>query len=27
VLFMFTFIINTAAELIRQRLRTRYGSL
>lgn len=27
VLFMFTFIINTAAELIRQRLRIRYGSL
>jgi phosphate transport system permease protein len=27
VLFMFTFVINTAAELIRQRLRTRYGSL
>ena len=27
VLFTFTFIVNTAAELIRQRLRTRYGSL
>ena len=27
VLFMFTFIINTVAELIRQRLRIRYGSL
>ncbi len=27
VLFMFTFVVNTAAELIRQRLRTRYGSL
>lgn len=27
VLFMFTFFVNTAAELIRQRLRTRYGSL
>ncbi|MBE9538586.1 MAG: ABC transporter permease subunit [Proteobacteria bacterium] len=27
VLFLFTFVVNTAAELIRQRLRTRYGSL
>ncbi len=27
VLFIFTFVVNTAAELIRQRLRTRYGSL
>ena len=27
VLFMFTFVVNTAAEIIRQRLRTRYGSL
>ncbi len=27
VLFMFTFFVNTAAELIRQRLRTKYGSL
>ena len=27
VLFMFTFVVNTAAELIRQRLRMRYGSL
>jgi phosphate transport system permease protein len=27
VLFMFTFIVNTFAELIRQRLRLRYGSL
>ncbi len=27
VLFMFTFLVNTAAELIRQRLRIKYGSL
>lgn len=27
VLFMFTFMVNTAAEVIRQRLRTRYGNL
>lgn len=27
VLFMFTFIVNTAAEIVRQRLRKRYGSL
>ncbi len=27
VLFMFTFMVNTAAELIRQRLRRKYGSL
>ncbi len=27
VLFMFTFIVNTVAELVRQRLRERYGSL
>ena len=27
VLFMFTFVVNTAAELIRQRLRIKYGSL
>ncbi len=27
VLFMFTFIVNTIAELVRQRLRERYGSL
>ncbi|MEH6583014.1 MAG: ABC transporter permease subunit [Halioglobus sp.] len=27
VLFLFTFVVNTAAELIRQRLRIKYGSL
>ena len=27
VLFMFTFVVNTAAELIRQRLREKYSSL
>lgn len=27
VLFMFTFLVNTAAELVRQRLRTKYASL
>ena len=27
VLFMFTFILNTAAEIIRQRLRKRYAAL
>lgn len=27
VLFMFTFMVNTAAEVIRQRLRARYGNL
>ncbi|TXS95601.1 ABC transporter permease subunit [Parahaliea maris] len=27
VLFLFTFVVNTIAELIRQRLRSRYGSL
>ncbi len=27
VLFMFTFVVNTVAELIRQRLRVKYGSL
>jgi phosphate transport system permease protein len=27
VLFLFTFVVNTAAELIRQRLRVKYGSL
>ncbi len=27
VLFMFTFVVNTAAEIVRQRLRQRYGSL
>jgi phosphate transport system permease protein len=27
VLFMFTFVVNTVAELIRQRLRNKYGSL
>lgn len=27
VLFMFTFVVNTAAEIVRQRLRKRYGSL
>ncbi len=27
VLFMFTFVVNTAAEVIRQRLRRKYGSL
>lgn len=27
VLFMLTFVFNTAAELVRQRLRTRYGNL
>ena len=27
VLFMVTFVFNTAAEIIRQRLRKRYGSL
>ena len=27
VLFMFTFIVNTVAELVRQRLRLRYGNL
>lgn len=27
VLFMFTFVVNTIAELIRQRLRNKYGSL
>lgn len=27
VLFMFTFVVNTAAEIIRQRLRNRYGNL
>ncbi len=26
-LFMFTFVFNTIAELVRQRLRTKYGSL
>jgi len=27
VLFMFTFVVNTVAELIRQRLREKYSSL
>ena len=27
VLFLFTFVVNTVAELIRQRLRNKYGSL
>ncbi len=27
VLFMFTFVVNTVAEIVRQRLRIRYGSL
>ena len=27
VLFTFTFVINTVAEVVRQRLRERYGSL
>jgi len=27
VLFAFTFILNTVAEIVRQRLRARYGSL
>ena len=27
VLFMFTFVVNTAAEMIRQRLRKKYGAL
>ena len=27
VLFLFTFVVNTAAELVRQRLRIKYGSL
>jgi phosphate transport system permease protein len=27
VLFMFTFVVNTAAEIVRQRLRKKYGSL
>jgi phosphate transport system permease protein len=27
VLFMFTFVLNTVAEVVRQRLRARYGSL
>ena len=27
VLFVFTFIVNTSAEIVRQRLRTKYGSL
>lgn len=27
VLFMFTFVVNTVAELVRQRLRNKYGSL
>ena len=27
VLFIFTFVVNTAAEIVRQRLRTKYGSL
>ncbi len=27
VLFMITFVFNTVAEVVRQRLRTRYGSL
>ncbi len=27
VLFLFTFVVNTAAELVRQRLRVKYGSL
>ncbi len=27
VLFLFTFVVNTAAEIIRQRLRNRYGNL
>jgi phosphate transport system permease protein len=27
VLFMFTFMVNTVAELVRQRLRIKYGSL
>jgi phosphate transport system permease protein len=27
VLFLFTFVINTVAEVVRQRLRQRYGSL
>ena len=27
VLFMFTFVVNTGAELIRQRLREKYSSL
>jgi phosphate transport system permease protein len=27
VLFMFTFVVNTIAETVRQRLRMRYGNL
>jgi phosphate transport system permease protein len=27
VLFLFTFVVNTAAEIVRQRLRKKYGSL
>jgi phosphate transport system permease protein len=27
VLFLFTFVVNTGAELVRQRLRERYSSL
>jgi phosphate transport system permease protein len=27
VLFLFTFVVNTGAEIIRQRLRERYSSL
>ena len=27
VLFLFTFAVNTTAELVRQRLREKYGSL
>jgi phosphate transport system permease protein len=27
VLFLLTFVFNTVAELVRQRLRTRYGNL
>jgi phosphate transport system permease protein len=27
VLFLFTFVVNTVAEIIRQRLRKKYGSL
>ena len=27
VLFMFTFVVNTAAELVRERLRAKYGEI
>jgi len=27
ILFVFTFAVNTVAEVVRQRLRTRYGAL